>query len=69
VRNAQQVYCEIKALGYTGSDQPIQRYYVQFRKAKDHRKFKQVDPTLETPVKAPPKRPLTASQVAAWDHL
>lgn len=66
VRNAQQVYREIKAMGYTGSDQPIQRYYVQFRKAKDHRKFKQVDPTLETPVKAPPKRPPTASQVAHW---
>lgn len=31
VRNAQQVYCEIKAMGYTGSDQPVQRYYVQFR--------------------------------------
>lgn len=29
VRNAQQVYREIKAMGYTGSDQPIQRYYVQ----------------------------------------
>ena len=66
VRKAQQVYREIKALGYTGSDQPIQRYYVQFRKAKDHRKFKQVDPALETPVKAPPKRPPTASQVAHW---
>jgi transposase len=66
VRNAQQVYREIKARGYTGSDQPIQRYYVQFRKAKDHRKFKQVDPTLETAVKASPKRPPTASQVAHW---
>ncbi|GAC1566227.1 MAG: ISL3 family transposase [Ktedonobacteraceae bacterium] len=66
VRNAQQVYRELKAMGYTGSDQPIQRYYVQFRKAKDHRKFKQVDPTLETPVKVPPKRPPTASQVAHW---
>src|SRR6266567_2134662 len=66
VRNAQQVYREIKAMGYTGSDQPIQRYYVQFRKAKDHRKFKQVDPTQETPIKAPPKRPPTASQVAHW---
>ncbi len=66
VRNAQQVYRELKAMGYTGSDQPIQRYYVQFRKAKDHRKFKQVDPALETPVKAPAKRPPTASQVAHW---
>ncbi len=66
VRNAQQVYRELKELGYTGSDQPIQRYYVQFRKEKDFRKFKQVDPTLETPVKAPPKRPPTASQVAHW---
>ncbi len=66
VRNAQQVYRELKAMGYTGSDQPIQRYYVQFRKAKDHRKFKQVDPALETPVKAPAKHPPTASQVAHW---
>jgi transposase len=66
VRNAQQVYRELKEIGYTGSDQPIQRYFVQFRKAKDHRKFKQVDPAQETPVKAPPKRPPTASQVAHW---
>ena len=53
-------------MGYTGSDQPIQRYYVQFRKAKDFRKFKQVDLAQETPVKAPPRRPPTASQVAHW---
>jgi transposase len=66
VRNAQQVYREIKAMGYTGSDQPVQRYYVQFRGEKDHRKFKQVDPTQQTPMKAPPKRPPTASQVAHW---
>ena len=66
VRNAQQVYREIKEMGYTGSDQPIQRYFVQFRQAKDFRKFKQVDPAQETPVKAPPKRPPTASQVAHW---
>ncbi|HLH60740.1 MAG TPA: ISL3 family transposase [Ktedonobacteraceae bacterium] len=65
VRNAQQVYRELKEMGYTGSDQPIERYYVQFRKEKDFRKFKQVDPTLETPVNAP-KRPPTASQVAPW---
>jgi transposase len=66
VRNAQQVYRELKEKGYTGSDQPIQRYYVQFRKEKDFRKFKQVDPMLETPVNAAPKRPPTASQVAHW---
>jgi len=66
VRNAQQVYREIKEMGYTGSDQPIQRSFVQFRQAKDFRKFKQVDPAQETPVKAPPKRPPTASQVAHW---
>ena len=66
VRNAQQVYREIKEMGYTGSDQPIQRYFVQFRQAKDFRKFKQVDPAQERPVKAPPKRPPTASQVAHW---
>jgi transposase len=69
VRNAQQVYREMKEMGYTGSDQPIQRYYVQFRKAKDFRKFKQVDPTQQTPVKAPPRRPPTASQVAHWITL
>ena len=66
VRNAQQVYREIKTMGYSGSDQPVQRYFVQFRREKDHRKFKQVDPALETPVKAPSRRPPTASQVAHW---
>ncbi len=66
VRNAQHVYRELKEMGYPGSDQPVQRYFVQFRQEKDFRKFKQVDPTLETPVKAPPKRPPTASQVAHW---
>jgi transposase len=66
VRNAQQVYRELKEMGYTGSDQPIQRSFVQFRKAKDFRKFKQVDPAQETPVPAPAKRPPTASQVAHW---
>ena len=66
VRNAQQVYREIKEMGYSGSDQPIQRYFVQFRRGKDHRKFKQVDPSEQTPVKEPPKRPPTASQVAHW---
>ncbi len=66
VRNAQQVYREIKEMGYPGSNQPVQRYFVQFRRRKDHRKFKQVDPAQETPVKAPPKRPPTASQVAHW---
>ena len=66
VRNAHQVYREIVAMGYTGSDQPIQRYFVQFRQKKDFRKCKQVDPTQQTPVKTPPKRPPTASQVAHW---
>jgi transposase len=66
-RNAQQVYREIKEQGYTGSDQPIVRFFAQFRKRKDQaRTFKQVDPSKETPVKAPPKRPPTASQVAHW---
>jgi transposase len=66
VRNAQQVYREIKEMGYPGSDQPVQRYFVQFRRGKDHRKFKQVDPAQETPVQAPARRPPTASQVAHW---
>jgi transposase len=65
-RNAQLVYRELKEQGYTGSDQPVQRYFVQFRKKKDGRKFKQVDPANEAPVQAPPKRPPTASQVAHW---
>jgi transposase len=65
-RNAQLVYRELKEQGYTGSDQPVQRYFVQFRKKKDGRKFKQVDPANEAPVQAPSKRPPTASQVAHW---
>ena len=68
-RNAQQVHREIKAQGYTGSDQPMVRFFAQFRKKKDARKCKQVDPSTETPVKAPPKRPPTASQVAHWITL
>ena len=62
----QQVYREIREQGYTGSDQPIVRFFAQLRKKKDARKFKQVDPSKETPVQAPPKRPPTASQVAHW---
>lgn len=65
-RNAQLVYREIREQSYTGSDQPIVRFFVQFRTKKDARKFKQVDPSQETAVKAPPKRPPTASQVAHW---
>jgi transposase len=65
-RNAQQVHRELKELGYPGSDQPIVRFFAQFRKQKDARKFKQVDPASETPVKVPPRRPPTASQVAHW---
>lgn len=65
-RNAQQVYREIKEQGYTGSDQPIARFFAQFRQKKERRKFKQVDPTNETPIKTTPKRPPTASQVAHW---
>jgi transposase len=66
VRNAQLVHRELQEMGYTGSDQPIVRYFAQFRTKKDARKFKQVDPETTTPVKAPPKRPPTASQVAHW---
>jgi transposase len=65
-RNAQQVYREIREQGYTGSDQPIVRFFAQFRKKKDARKFKQLDPSKEAPIQAPPKRPPTASQVAHW---
>jgi Transposase and inactivated derivatives len=66
VRNAQQVYRELKEQGYTGSDQPIVRFFTQFRKKKDAQKFKQVDPETATPIQSPPKRPPTASQVAHW---
>ena len=31
-RNAQQIHRELKELDYTGSDQPIVRYFAQFRK-------------------------------------
>jgi transposase len=55
-----------KEMGYPGSDQPVQRYFVQFRAEKDHRKFKLVDPAQQTPVPAPAKCPPTASQVAHW---
>ena len=60
------LYREIKAQGYTGSDQPIARFFAQFRQKKERRKFKQVDPSNETAIKAVPKRPPTASQVAHW---
>ncbi len=65
-RNAQQVHRELKEQGYTGSDQPIVRYFARFRTGKDARKFKQADPETATPVKAPPRRTPTASQVAHW---
>jgi transposase len=65
-RNAQLVYREITAQGYTGSAQLIVRFFAQFREKKDMRKFKQVNPSNETPVKVVPKRPPTASQVAHW---
>ena len=65
-RNAQLVYREIKEQGYAGSDLPVVRFFAQFREKKDMRKFKQVDPSNETPVKAVPRRPTTASQVAHW---
>jgi transposase len=65
-RNAQQVYREIKEQGYTGSDQPIARFFAQFRQKKERRKFKPADPSNETALKAVPKRPPTASQVAHW---
>jgi transposase len=65
-RNAQQIYREIKEQGYTGSDQPIARFFAQFRQKKERRKFKHVDPANETAIKAVPKHPPTASQVAHW---
>lgn len=65
-RNAQQVYREMKEHGYTGSDQPIARFFAQVRQKKERRTFKHVDPANETAIKAVPKRPPTASQGAHW---
>jgi transposase len=65
-RNAQLVHRELREQGYIGSDRPIVRYFAQFRSQKDARKFKPVDPATQIPVKAPPRRPTTASQVAHW---
>jgi len=68
-RNAQLVYREIKEQGYTGSDQPIARFFAQFRQKKERRKFKQVDPSNETAIKTVPKRPPTASKARSLDHI
>lgn len=48
------------------ADQPVARFFAQFRKKKDAGKFQPVDPTKETPIKVAPKRPPTASQMAHW---
>jgi transposase len=65
-RNGQQVYREIKDQGYTRSDQPIVRFFAQFREKKERRKFKHVDPSNEASLTVAPKRPPTACQVAHW---
>lgn len=58
-RNAQFVSRKIKEQGYSGSDQPVARFFAQFRKKKDAGKFQPVDPTKETPITAAPNMALT----------
>lgn len=66
-RNAQQAYREVKAMGYPGTDSNIVRFFGHLRKHFNQAgTFKQVDPTTQTPVKPPPRRPPSASQVAHW---
>jgi transposase len=66
-RNAQQVYREIKAMGYPGTDSNVVRFFGHLRKHfKQSGTFKQVDPATQIPVQVPPRHPPSASQVAHW---
>jgi transposase len=66
-RNAQQAYREVKEMGYPGGDSNIVRFFGQLRKHFNQSgTFKSVDPTTQTPVPVPPKRPPSACQVAHW---
>jgi transposase len=50
-----------------GGDSNIVRFFGHLRKHFNQSgTFKTVDPTTQTPVQAPPKRPPSASQVAHW---
>src|SRR5947199_691367 len=66
-RNAQQAYREVKEMGYPCTDSNRVRFFGHLRKHFNQAEtFNQVDPTTQTPVKPPPKRPPSASQVAHW---
>ena len=69
-RSAQQMYREIKAQGYTGSDSAVSRFIAPWRALKgEARSFKSVEPkpeTMITPDEGKKKRSPTALQVAHW---
>jgi transposase len=69
-RNAQLLYREIKAQGYTGSNTAVGRFIAPWRALKGQaRKFKSVEPKPELqihPDEGKKKRPPTALQVAHW---
>jgi transposase len=69
-RNAQLLYREIKAQGYTGSNTAVGRFIAPWRALKgEARSFKSVEPTPQTmihPALGKKKHPPTALQVAHW---
>jgi len=69
-RNAQLLYREIKAAGYTGGRSAVGRFIAPWRALKgEARSFKSVEPKPETMIKpdeGKKKRPPTALQVAHW---
>lgn len=69
-RNAQLLYREIKAAGYTGSDTAVSRFIAPLRATYGKaRSFKSVEPTPQTRVKleaVKKQRPPTTLQVAHW---
>ena len=69
-RNAQLLYREIKAAGYTGGRSAVGRFIAPWRALKgEARKFKSVEPRPELliyPDAGAKKRPPTALQVAHW---
>lgn len=69
-RSAQQMYREIKAQGYAGSDTSVGRFIAPWRALKGKaRSFKKVAPTPETmihPDEGKKKQPPTALQIAHW---
>jgi len=69
-RNAQLLYREIKAVGYTGGSSAVGRFIAPWRALKgEARSFKSVEPKPELmihPDEGKRKRPPTALQVAHW---